>query len=521
MWRLFVFLVAVAALGFLFAWFADRPGEVTLVWQGLRYQTSLMVVIAALAALVAVILAVWWIVATVLRSPALMRRFLRNRRRDRGYYALSQGLIAAGSGDAASARRLSRESRRLLGSEPLVELLDAQTLLLEHDHEAARTRFEKMLEDDDTRLVALRGLYLEAEREGAREAARHYAEEAARLSPALAWAGMATLRHQSAEGDWQGALAALERLRSAGAVAKEEAQRKRAVLLTAQAMAEAQAAPDKAAKLAREAHRLAEELVPAATVAAAALARTGDYRRAAAILETTWKGTAHPEIAEAYVHLRGGDSARDRLKRARKLAAMRPDEAAGRLAVAEAAIAAHDWQAAREAMRPVLAEGPSQRACLLMAEIEEGEHGDRGRVRDWLARAVRAPRDPVWTADGHVSAHWLPVSPVSGRLDAFEWKVPAIALGAPADLDLAAAELAERDESVETAVVEAEPAEAAAPAPAEAGSAAPGPRVPAAKAAEPTDEEVATVLPLERPPDDPGVEPEEKAAAEEKAFRLF
>ncbi len=40
------------------------------------------------------------------------------------------------------------------------------------------------------------------------------------------------------------------------------------------------------------------------------------------------------------------------------------------------------------------------------------------------ARAVRAPRDPAWTADGIVSDEWEPMSPVTGKLDAFEWKVP-------------------------------------------------------------------------------------------------
>ena len=35
-----------------------------------------------------------------------------------------------------------------------------------------------------------------------------------------------------------------------------------------------------------------------------------------------------------------------------------------------------------------------------------------------------ARRDPAWTADGFVSERWLPVSPVTGRLDAFEWKDP-------------------------------------------------------------------------------------------------
>ncbi len=41
---------------------------------------------------------------------------------------------------------------------------------------------------------------------------------------------------------------------------------------------------------------------------------------------------------------------------------------------------------------------------------------------------MRASGDPAWTADGVVSDRWLPVSP-SGRLDAFEWKVPLAEIG--------------------------------------------------------------------------------------------
>src|SRR5260370_7655133 len=58
-----------------------------------------------------------------------------------------------------------------------------------------------------------------------------------------------------------------------------------------------------------------------------------------------------------------------------------------------------------------------------MAELEMAQ-GDEGRAREWMARALNARRDPAWTADAFVSDHWLPISPVSGRLDAFEWKDP-------------------------------------------------------------------------------------------------
>jgi len=54
---------------------------------------------------------------------------------------------------------------------------------------------------------------------------------------------------------------------------------------------------------------------------------------------------------------------------------------------------------------------------------ERAEHNDEGRAREWIARALNAAADPTWTAEGHTSDRWLPVSP-GGRIDAFEWRVP-------------------------------------------------------------------------------------------------
>jgi HemY protein len=55
-----------------------------------------------------------------------------------------------------------------------------------------------------------------------------------------------------------------------------------------------------------------------------------------------------------------------------------------------------------------------------------------------MLRAVRAAHDPVWTADGYVSDHWRPVSPVSGRLDAFQWLTPLAALTSDKSADVEA-----------------------------------------------------------------------------------
>ena len=430
--RILVYFAVVFAVAVGAAWLADRPGTVTIDWQGWRLDTSVMVAAVALLALLAATLVVWGVLRGIVRAPSLFRRFLGRRRENKGHTALSRGLVAVGAGDARLARRYMTEARRLLPRDPATRFLEAQTAQLTGDSLAARTAFEAMLADPETRTLGLHGLYVEAVRAGEPAAAYHYAEEAAVIAPGLPWAGRARFEHAAAVRDWEGAIAILDKNAHNALVDKPTAKRLKAVLLTARALELETAAPERARALALEAHGLASDLVPAAGVAGRVLARLNDPRRATKVIEATWRRSPHPELVEAYVLVRPGEAGRDRLKRMRGLAALKPGDAEGRLAVARAAVDAREFAAARAELRAVLAERPSQRACLLMADLEEAEHGDRGRVREWLSRAVRAPRDPVWTADGVTSEHWAPVSPATGRLDAFEWKVPIEAIGSSA-----------------------------------------------------------------------------------------
>ncbi len=427
---LYVVLVFLLAAGFV--WLAERPGDLLIDWQGYEIRTSVMVAVVGAGILIALIAIVWSLLRAILRAPQSVGHFFGARRRDRGYRALSRGMIAVGAGDTRAAQRAARESRSLLGTgEPLVLLLSAQAAQIAGDGTTARSAFTALSETAETRVLGLHGLFVEARRTGEHAAARHFAEEAMRLSPRVAWAGTALFDYQCQAGEWEGALTTLAANAEAGTIDRTRAQRLRAVLLTGRAMELEAGQPDEARTLATEAHRLAAELVPASVVAARLLTRHGDFRRAARILEAAWKASPHPDIATTYAEVRPGDSVRDRLKRVRKLADMRANHAEGAMAIARAAIDAHDWPAAREALAGLTAARPSEGVCLLMAEIEEGEHGDQGRVRAWLARALGAPRDPAWIADGRIFAAWAPVSPVSGRVDAFEWKVPPARL--PAD----------------------------------------------------------------------------------------
>jgi HemY protein len=235
--RVVFFLVLVGIAAFGAAWLADRPGEVAITWLGWRIETSLMVVVIALIAAVWIAVIGWSIVRTLLRSPDILWLYLRSRRGVRGYLAVSQGLIAVGSGDARTARKFADEAYRIAPDEPLTLLLSAQASQLAGDRATAERTFHLMAERDDTRLLGLHGLFIEAQRREDLPTARMYAEAAAKNAPAPAWAGLAVLEFRCAAGDWTGALERLDRNMKSGLVDRASYRRQRAVLLTARALA--------------------------------------------------------------------------------------------------------------------------------------------------------------------------------------------------------------------------------------------------------------------------------------------
>ena len=452
--RVIVFLVAVLAAAIGLSWLSDNPGTVNVHWPAMNLQAnpSVFQVIIALALLVGSALLIWSLIRSLWNSPAAVGMMMNRRKQQRGLDALSSGMIAIGAGDRDTATRYAIAARKSLPNEPLTHLLRAQAAQLSGDKTTSRRIFEAMLASPDTEQLGLRGLFVEAQREKEPVAAAQFAARALKLNPKLAWATDSLFDIQCKAADWAGALETLNIARRNNHIDKPLAERRRAVLLTALAVACEDAEPSKALQLASEAHNLAPDLVPAANLAGRMLASRGNTAKAAKILQKTWTRSPHPDLATAYAFARIGDSPRDRLERVKQLAALNPHSAESSIAVANSAIDAKLFNEARDALHPLLNDRLTQRVATLMARIESEEHGDKGRVREWLARAVNAPRDPAWTADGVVTEAWAPTSPVTGALDAFQWRVPVehatggdtellarrveelVALGAPAPI---------------------------------------------------------------------------------------
>ena len=378
--------------------------------------------LALVLAVIALMLA-WSVLRGIWRSPQQVSLFFRHRRAMKGYLAISRGLIAIGAGNLKLARRSADDAARLSPGDPLALLLSAQSAQMAGDRAAAEHAFRAMSTREDTKVLGLRGLYVEAQRRDDAAAARRAAEAAAEAAPELAWAGQAVLDYRCGTADWSGALDALERMRPA--LDKADYRRKRAVLLTARAQALDDIDRDDARAAILEAVKLAPDLTPAAAMAGRRLAEAGEQRKARKILEAAWAANPHPDIAEAYADLRFGDSARDRLARMQKLAAMLPGQLEGALAVARAALDAREFAAARGGARALRfgADAPRRHA-------DGGDRGGRARRRGPRARmdGARHARfrrsgldggrrgvGALAAGDAGRQARRLPVAPAAGR----------------------------------------------------------------------------------------------------------
>ena len=424
MTRLIIYIVLSLAITAGATWLISLPGTLSIDVAGYRLQPGLGATAVALVITIALSIGIWAIIRRILEAPKRLARMTKQRRKDLGVEALSDSIIAMQAGDATKARRLAREAQTRLPQNAAAQLLEARADLALGDLGPAREHYRALISNDKTSLAALSGLYDQARAQDRADVAITFARKAHELSPTISWARTAVFDDLTRNAAWQDALEMVSTQPAPGRLLRAQKRRKQAVLHTAIAASSEQTDPVLALSHAQAAIKLQPDFVPAALISARIHANRGETRKASSLLRRMWRETGHPHLATLYANAQPGTSAIERLKRVRDLVDNNPSDQSAAIILVRAAIDAYEWSTARAALAQFSAKNPSQAVCMLMAEIEEGQNGDQGKARSWLARAVRAPRDPVWVADGITSDEWEPVSPVTGKLDAFVWRVP-------------------------------------------------------------------------------------------------
>ncbi len=432
---LFLFFQIAAVVGV--AWALTRwPGRIAIDWQGWRIDMSvgvLVLIVAALIGLVVVIVRFW---GAIRRAPGQFLESRRASRRQRGYKALTQGMVAVAAGDVQEARRAARRADALLDEPPLTMLLSAQAAQLGGEEIAARRYFEAMLDHPDTAFLGVRGLLMQAIRAGDKAEALRLAERAYRLRPETEWVVDQLFELQVESALWSDANETIATaIRRKTLPAADARRRRAAVLVEHSRVAESEGDLDTALSRAREAHDLDPGLVPA-TLALARLFKAKDRAgRAVRLIEEAWARGPTPELATAYGALIEDTDPLARVKRFQRLFSFRPDHRESHIALAEASLAARLWGEARKHLTAAAGQAPTARVCRLMAELEELESGDMAASRQWLARATTATPDEAWVCKscGAVAGSWSALCGNCNGFGSLAWQAPprAMRLTAP------------------------------------------------------------------------------------------
>ena len=432
--KIILFVVAVAALALGAGWLLETEGGIQVVVAGKEYTLGPL---QSVIALVALIFAVWVLLKLLGLLVAVwhflngddtaISRYFERRKYAKGYDALAEGMMALASGEARTALAKAEKADRYLDRPELTSLLTAQAAEMAGDRKKAEETYRKLVTNDATRFVGVRGIMKQKLADGDTETALQLAEKAFAIKPKHEETQDILLKLQADKQDWKGARETLSAKLKYGALPRDVHKRRDAVL----ALSEAKSVLEEdetieAREAAIEANRLSPDLIPAAVMAAHGYIEKGQKRYATRVLKKAWDAQPHPDVAAAFADIEPDEDAAARLKRFTALTKSKPDHPETKMLLCELHIAAEDFPAARRALGDLAESDPTTRSLTLMAAVERGEGASDAVVQGWLARALTAPRGPQWVCDNcqNISAAWGPTCDNCGAFDTFTWKRP-------------------------------------------------------------------------------------------------
>ncbi|RPE64752.1 HemY protein [Pacificibacter maritimus] len=429
----FVALVALVAFGGMIL--MDSEGSMDIAFMGFKVSLSpIKVVIALVVLLVAawLILKIAGLCVALVKfllgdETAISRYFDRNRER-KGFEAMAEGLMALASGEGRVAMSKASKAEKYLRKPELTNLLIAQAAEMTGDRRKAQDVYRRLVKDDRTRFVGVRGIMKHKLEEGDTETALKLAEKAFALKPKHVETQDTLLGLQAGKSDWAAARTTLSAKLKHGAIPRDVHKRRDAVLALSEAKGVFEAgATVEAREAAIEANKKSPDLIPAAVLASDEYVRQGKPRPAARILKKAWDSQPHPDLAAAFARIVPDETPKARLKRFAGLVRAKPGHPETKMLLAELNIAAEDFPEARRMLGDLVKSDPTARSMTLMAAIERGEGADDVVVRGWLTQALTASHGPQWVCDKCQTVHpaWAPICDNCAAFDTLSWRTPA------------------------------------------------------------------------------------------------
>lgn len=303
MTNLLLLLFFVACIGSVAAWLAENPGSVTIYWFDWRIDTSFAFLLLA-AMIAAFVIAYGWILLRrLILAPKRLSQARQIKHYRHGLAELTHSVAALATGDTANAEAHTKKAQKLLGPTPLTLLLSAQSARNRGDDEKTRHLLGQMLEHKETEYLAARSLSEAASQQQLFPKALALARRAQALNPQ---ASVQVISLHMRLGEWQEAMAAIDKATRRGQLARAQRQRYKGMVHLRQGMdALKQHRNDAALMAAKCVLKELPEFAPALDFAAQAFAAGGNAKkaeklRAAMFMPSVWTCAACGHNASAW-----------------------------------------------------------------------------------------------------------------------------------------------------------------------------------------------------------------------------
>lgn len=422
-WMLILLLLVAAGA----VWMAERPGEFYLRWQGVEIATPHIGLI--LVALVIVMLLWGWLWYFFMEMRDFPRAFIQGRqfkRREKGYRALSYGMVAVAAGDAEAAARLAKEAEVLLNEPPLTMLLSAQAAQLNGDEQAAETYFRAMEERPETAFLGIRGQLTQALSAGDHARALPLVRRAYREQPRSNWVLRWLLLLEIRAEAWNQALEALGIVKSRGVLTSDEAKSIKAAILYCSADS---AETDRLkAKCLKQALKLAPDLTPASLALIALQQQRRKRRSALYYVRKAWLARPHPALAAVWAELNLDTAPLARYKWMKKLKEISYRDGVADHMLARAAMEAELWGEARDHLLQALARGAHRGIYRDLCQLAKADPASAStqELEDWHEGALIGAAEPGWICRTchHLTPDWHIFCPACEALNSLNWAIP-------------------------------------------------------------------------------------------------
>ncbi len=346
---------------------------------------------------------------------------------DNSLLLVLRAMTSVTAGDMKEARENLKTLKRIIGNDPIIDVLKMKIYKGEKDFDKMEKLSAKLMKNESMQIVGMKAAVEAQMKKKEFTEALKTANKAFELRQDLYWVIESAFELRAKAKDWDGAMQVLDAGTRKKIISPVKAKRFKAVVLYEMAMdAKAKSDDVNFFKCCSQAIVTDPTMVPAA-LAMAQYYKENDnqYRKAAKVLIEAWKKNPVDELAYAYLDLWPNDDILARIRRMDAFAfynSLRPS--LNNRIIAELSAKAGLWGKARGEVELFLINNPcTKKVCDIVVKYENEFTKDKVAAKEWKARLDTCAKDSVWVCEdcGEETSEWASVCSNCGAIGRSKW----------------------------------------------------------------------------------------------------